>query len=302
MKVSAFTYVRNGLYLDYPFIQSIKSVLPLVNEFIVVVGNSTDGTREAVEQIGDAKIKIVDTVWDDALRTRGLIFAQQSNAGLDAVSKDADWLFHIQADEVIHEKDYAAISNAMQQYLNDAHVEGFLFRFLNFFGDFKHYAPSRRFHQREIRILRNDKHYRSYRDSQGFRRYDAPETYLEQKGHKLHVISIDATVYHYSYVKNPAVQLKKQIAFGTRYRTDDAWAKEYIEKNKAGYDYGNIDYLNTFTETHPAVMQARIESQDWEFIYHPEKSDIKFKERVLKLIEDITGKQIFIYKNYKIVR
>ena len=57
MKVSAFTYVRNGLYLDYPFIESIKSVLPIVDEIIVVIGDSTDGSREAVENIGDSKIK-----------------------------------------------------------------------------------------------------------------------------------------------------------------------------------------------------------------------------------------------------
>ena len=49
MKVSAFTYVRNGFTIDYPFLEAIKSVLPVVDEFIVVIGDSNDGTREAVE-------------------------------------------------------------------------------------------------------------------------------------------------------------------------------------------------------------------------------------------------------------
>lgn len=302
MKVSAFSYVRNGLYLDYPFIEAIKSVLPLVDEFIAVVGDSTDGTKEAIEAIGDTKIKIIDSVWDDSMRTKGLIFAQQSNLGLDNVSKDADWLFHIQADEVIHEKDYPAIKNAMRQYLENTSVEGFLFRFVNFFGDYKHYAPSRRFHQKEIRIIRNNPQYRSYRDSQGFRRFEHPDTYLQEKGHKLRVIQIDATVYHYSYVKNPAVQLKKQIAFGSRYTQNDEWIKEYIEKNKQGYNYGDIDFLSEYNESHPAVMQSRINAQDWVFNFDPTKNNMKFKEKLLKFIQDITGKQIFIYKNYKIVR
>lgn len=302
MKVSAFTYVRNGLFYDYPFIEAIRSALPLVDELVAVVGDSTDGTREAIEQIGDSRIKIVDTVWDDAMRTKGLIFAQQSNTGLDHVSKDADWLLHIQADEILHEKDYPAIRQAMQTYLHDKRVEGFLFRFLNFFGDYWHYAPSRRYHQREIRIVRNSPFIRSYRDSQGFRKFDNPATYLEEKGYKLQVIPIDATVYHYSYVKNPEIQLKKQIEFAKRWHENDDWIEDFKARFKAGYEYNNIDYLARFTGAHPQIMQQRIAAQDWSFHYDPRKNNMRFKEKVMKLLEDITGKQFFIYKNYKLLK
>ena len=48
MKISGFTYIRNGIKLGYPFVQSISSLLPIVDEMIVVVGDSDDGTREAV--------------------------------------------------------------------------------------------------------------------------------------------------------------------------------------------------------------------------------------------------------------
>lgn len=301
MKVSAFTYVRNGIAMDYPFIEAIKSVLPLVNEFIVVIGDSTDGTRQAVENINDNKIKIVDTIWDDNMRTKGLIFAQQSNIGLDNVSKDADWLFHIQADEVIHEKDYETIKAAMQKHLHDKTVEGFLFKFINFFGDYNHWAPSRRFHQKEIRIIRNNPNYRSYRDSQGFRRFDNPATYLEEKGYKLHVIPIPASIYHYSYVKNPHTQTQRKIEFDKRYNPDNEWIKNRIE-NATAYDYNAIDYLYRYKDTHPTLMQPRIKAQDWIFKYDPSKNNMRFKEKFLKCIQDITGKQIFIYKNYKIKR
>ena len=76
----------------------------------------------------------------------------------------------------------------------------------------------------------------------------------------------------------------------------------YIEKNKDGYDFGQIDYLHVFKGTHPAIMQERIAQQDWEYVYHPEKNDMKPKERVMKLLQDITGKQFFIYKNYKLIK
>ena len=51
MKISGYTYVRNGIEMDYPVVESIKSVLPICDEFIVVLGDSQDTTREAIEGI-----------------------------------------------------------------------------------------------------------------------------------------------------------------------------------------------------------------------------------------------------------
>jgi len=301
MKVSAFTYVRNGLQLDYPFVESIQSILPVVEEFIVVIGNSVDGTRKAIEALNNSRIKIIDTVWDDTIRSGGRIFALQANIGLDNVSKDADWIFHLQADEVIHEKDLPVIKDAMQQFLNQSKVEGLLFDFINFFGDYEHYAPSRRYHQKEIRIIRNNPHFRSYKDSQGFRSFINPENIWQEKGSKLSVKKINAAVYHYSYVKDPKVQLKKHLVFGNRWQENDEWMKEYLEQNKNGFDYAKIDFLYAFKGTHPAVMQTKIKKQDWAFNYDSSKNDMNLKEKFLKLMQDVTGKQLFIYKNYKMI-
>ena len=301
MKVSAFTYVRNGLQYDYPFIESIQSILPIVDEFIVVIGDSEDGTRQAVEAINNSKIKIVDTVWDDNLRDGGKIFAQQANIGLDNVSKDADWLFHIQADQVIQENDLPIISSAMEKYMDQPKVEGLLFDFLNFFADYQHYAPSRRYHQKEVRIIRNDQHIRSYKDSQGFRAFEDPAKQWEEKGRKLFVKKINATVYHYSYVKDPEVQLKKHLVFGRRWHDNEEWTKIFLEKNKNGYDYGKIDFLYKFKGEHPAVMMSRIQKQLWVFNYDATQNDMSVKEKFMKVLQDITGKQFFIYKNYILI-
>lgn len=302
MKVSAFTYVRNGLRFDYPFIEAIKSVLPLVDEFIVVIGDSTDGTREAVEAIHDQRIRIVDTIWDPNMLSGGLVFAQQSNIGLDNISKDSDWVFHIQADELIHEKDLPIIQKAMQDYLHDEQTEGFLFPFINFFGDYWHYAPSRRFHQHEIRILRNNPHYRSYKDSQGFRWFDNPANQLEEKGRKLKVRKIEPAIYHYSWAKPPKFQQAKRMEFGNRYYGTGDPVNYEDEGLKELYNYREFDYLKKFTGTHPALMKDRITNQIWEFKYDPSKHNMNLKEKVLKLVEDVTGKQFFIYKNYKLIR
>ncbi|AEW02768.1 hypothetical protein A4D02_01970 [Niastella koreensis] len=298
MKVTAFSFIRNGFIYDYPFIESIQSVLPLCDEFIMVIGDSIDGTREAVAGLNNPKIRIIDTVWDETARQKGLIFAQQSNIGLDYCT--GDWAFHIQADEVIHEKDYPAIKKAMADYLNDSSVEGLLFHFTNFFGDYKHYGPSRRFHNKEIRIIRPLPSIRSYRDSQGFRKYNEPNNFLEEKGEKLHVKQIDATIYHYSFVRNPEKQAKKVIEMAKRYH-DDAKLHELAERFKKGWDFSEIDVLEQFKGTHPGVMQSRINSQDWVFDYKPIKNNMSIKERVLYAIQKLTGKQLFTYKNYRVI-
>lgn len=300
MKVSGFSYVRNGITYDYPFIESIQSALPLCDEFIMVIGDSTDGTREAVEALNNPKIKIVDTIWDEQAREKGLIFAQQSNIGLDHIT--GDWALHIQADEVLHEKDYPAIKKAMEENLNNEKVEGLLFHFINFYGDYKHYGPSRRFHNKEIRIVRNSPSIRSYRDSQGFRKYNDPANFLHEKGEKLHVKLIDATVYHYSYIRNPESQAKKLLEMARRYNKDDANIEEIAKRFNKGFDYDAVDVVEEFKGTHPAIMKDRIRNHNWDYTYDPSKSNMTFKEKVLYAIQKLTNKQLFTYKNYRRLR
>lgn len=298
MKVSGFSYVRNGILYDYPFLESIQSILPLCDEFIMVVGDSTDGTREAIEALNDPKIRIVDTIWSEDDRAKGHLFSNQANIGLDHCT--GDWAFHIQADEVVHEKDLPVIQQAMQEFLHKEEVEGFLFHFVNFFGDYWHYGPSRRFHNKEIRIVRNDRAVRSYRDSQGFRKFEHPDKQHEEKGMKLAVKLIDATIYHYSYVKDPETQRKKQYEFVKRYKSDEE-LQTFFANLKPAFDYNKIDILEKYTGSHPAIMKDRIDKLEYKFTYDPTKSNMSLKEKLLYFIQKKTGKQLFAYKNYRII-
>ena len=53
MKVSGFTFIKDAIQFGYPITEAIRSVLPLCDEFIVAVGNSTDGTRALIENINE---------------------------------------------------------------------------------------------------------------------------------------------------------------------------------------------------------------------------------------------------------
>jgi hypothetical protein len=297
MKLSGFSYIRNGLELGYPFLESISSVLSVCDEFVIAVGDSSDGTREAIQGLNSPKIKIIDTVWDLALRKEGKIFAQQTNFALDNIS--GDWALHIQADEVLHEKDITKIREAIELVDADERVEGFIQPFLHFWGNYNYIRNSRRVHRYEIRIFRNRGLIRSFRDSQGFRKYSSPQGYLNgEKGEKLKVKILDVPVYHYNAVRSVSQMKKKVIAF------DSAYSNEINESDErySGFDYQKIDRLARFNGQHPKVMNKRIEELKDDFIFDPKKAVWITKDRILQPIEDFLGFKIGEYKNYKLLK
>ena len=144
MFVSGFSFVRNAVKLDYPVVEAMLSILPLVDEFVMVVGNSDDATLELINSIGDSKIRIVHSIWDDSLRQGGRVLAEETNKALAAINPKADWAIYIQGDECIHEKYYPVIQRAMNKYKDDTQVEGLLFKYLHFYGSFDFVADSRK--------------------------------------------------------------------------------------------------------------------------------------------------------------
>lgn len=290
MFISGFTIARNVIKFDYPIVEAIKSVLPLCDEFVVAVGKSEDDTLNLIRSIGDPKIRIIETVWDDSLREGGRVLADETNKAYDAISPDADWCFYIQGDEVVHEKYYPAIREGMQRWKDDARVEGLLFHYKHFYGSYDYVADSRKWYRNEIRIVRKNPEIRSYRDAQGFRKNGLV---------KLNVKRVDAYIYHYGWVKPPEAQQAKQQSFHKMWH-DDSWMEKNIPKVER-FDYSQIDSLSKFTETHPLVMQERIRRKNWEFAFDPTQKKWGLKMRFLMWLEHNTGWRIGEYKNYKLI-
>lgn len=288
MHVTGFTIIRNAIRYDYPVVEAITSILPLCDEFIVCVGNSEDDTLTLIEGIGSPKIRIIHSTWDDTLREGGRVLAVETNKAFDHVSPESDWAFYIQADEVVHEKYHPAIRAAMRQHVGDLRVEGLLFNYLHFYGSYKYIGDSRKWYRREIRIIRNDKRIRSYRDAQGFRK----------DGKKLFVKPIDAYIYHYGWVKPPSAQQAKQQTFHKLWH-DDTWVEQHVSPADE-YDYSTIDSLAEFEGLHPAVMQQRLERYNWDFQFDPEIKLFSFRDRLLRVIERWTGWRVGEYRNYRV--
>jgi hypothetical protein len=287
MKISGFTFIRNGNKLDYPYLESIKSMLPLCDELIVVAGDSEDETKACILNLNEPKIKIIDTIWDESMREGGKILAQQTNIALDHIT--GDWGLYLQGDEVIHEKYLETVKAAMIQYKNDARVEGLLFNYRHFYGSYQFVGDSPSWYRREIRVVKNNPAIRSYRDAQGFR----------LGNRKLNVKHINADIYHYGWVRDPRAQQLKNESFH-RYWHDDAWMEQHISQATQS-DYNLLEALKPFEGTHPAVMQERIRRMDWTYDYDPSRKKMSFKNRLKKAIQIVTGYLPGEYKNYRII-
>lgn len=287
--ICGFTIVRNALKYDYPIVESIKSILPVVDEYVVAVGNSDDETLELIRSIGSPKIRIIETVWDDSLRKGGVVLAVETNKAFDAIGEKADWCFYLQGDEVVHEKYHNNILQACSNYLDNKSVEGLLFGYTHFYGSYEYVGDSRTWYRKEIRIVRNDKSIRSYRDAQGFRKNDR----------KLNVKPIDAKIYHYGWVKDPRFQQAKQESFQKLWH-DDEWVKAHVAEAD-DYDYSIIDSLDKFTGTHPEVMNERLKRMNWNFSWDLNKKRFRFKDWLLYRFEKLTGIRLFEYRNYTII-
>ena len=289
MKVTGFSFIRNGQKFDYPFVEAIQSILPLCDDFVVAVGKSDDNTLELVKQIDPTKIRIVETVWDDSLREGGKVLAVETDKAFKAISPDTDWCFYIQGDEVVHEKYHPEIKTAMEKWINQPKVDGFLFNYKHFYGSYDYVGSSFKWYPKEIRIVRNNKSIYSYRDAQGFRKGD---------NEKLRVKPIGAYVHHYGWVKDPRAMQMKQETFNKLWHSDQ-WVKKNVAKAET-FDYSVIDALERFNGSHPQVMEKRILEKNWEFDRDLSLNKLSFKDRFKKFMLRNLG--VFIgYKNYKLV-
>jgi len=292
VRVTGFSFIRNAIKYDYPVRESLLSLLPITDQIVVAVGKSDDGTLELVQSIAPGKIRIIETEWNDALREGGRVLAEETQKAYDGIDRGNTWAFYLQGDEVLHEKDYPSIREAMKTYAADSRVDGLLFRYKHFYGSYDYIGASRRWYRREIRIVRPPGwpgcDIRSYKDAQGFRK---------NENEKLRVKEIAADVYHYGWVKPPEAQMQKQQTFN-KYWHDDEWMKKNIP-SAATFDYSKIDSLTRFEGTHPEVMRTRIAQKNWQFDFDISRSKFTLKEKISSLIEKLTGYRPGEYKNYR---
>jgi len=240
VKVSGFTIVRNAQRFNYPVVESIRSILPICDEFIVNVGDSDDDTRGLIASIQDPKIKIVETRWD--MRQGKEVLSFQTNVALAHCR--GDWAFYLQSDEVVHEKDLPRLKKCMQDALHDAKVDALRFKWLHFYGSYYRYRIDRGWYQKQDRIIRNNGTVESFGDAYAFQRKD---------GQPLRRKNTGCFLYHYGWVQPQATMAARRknaeiIGF--------VQLKEGERENS--YAFGDLRRFPAYFGSHPKTMQALI--------------------------------------------
>lgn len=286
VKVSGFTIVRNAVKLDFPLEASIRSILPICDELVVNVGRSEDETLDLVRSIEDPKIRILETEWD--MGRGNSVLGQETHRAMGACTHP--WGVYIQADEVLHESGAEELYRAIQYHDGDARVEGFLVRYLHFYGGFDTIATHRRWYRREVRAVRlaPELEIEPYQGAQGFRVGPAQR--------KIRARLTGAEMFHYGWAR-PSHALREKRDLG---RTMYPWRDPDASRPLLPW----IPGIRLFTGAHPAVARGWIEARqhDPERVIEPRRFRLGFlRYYVSGAIEQLTGVRVFEFRNYKIV-
>jgi glycosyltransferase involved in cell wall biosynthesis len=299
-KISGFTIVRHGTRFDYPYLESIRSLLPLVDELVINVGIGEDETLKTLQAFaqeeGQGKVVIFESHWpldDPEKKKGGQILSEQTNLALERCS--GEWCIYLQADEVLHEEDHARIRAKMERYEDDPEVDGLLFEYIHFYGSFDVIRNSRSAYRREVRAIKKSSGAKSVGDAQSFRLAD---------GNKPRVALCRAKIYHYGWVRPPEVMKEKTFFMDTLYHGNK---KKPDAETATGdnYRYKRIWGLYPFQGTHPSVMLDRVRAKAWSWDIRKSRMEWSLsdaKKIVLDSVERVSGIRLFEYRSYRRVR
>jgi len=281
--ISGFTIVRNAQVLDYPFEESVRSLLLFCDEVIINCGDSTDDTVALCEKLAeDKRVRVIRSVWSREGQSGGYQLKCQSDAALKECH--GDWCVYLQADEVMHEADIPKILSAMAAADADANVDGIVFDYLHFYGNYAHAISGRNWYRREVRAFKNGRGIEAYRDAQGFRKNEE----------RLTAVSSGARVFHYGYVRTSESLQKKS-------REMSQWWGQTPDPQREDYRLYRHVGLRRFKDSHPRVMAGRL-ARNGEYV-DPSLCTRKWDRNELKnavtlLWESVVPYRIGEFRNY----
>lgn len=250
--VSGFTFVRDAIRGDYPVVESIQSILPIVDEFVVNVGRSSDDTLELIRSIDSPKLRVIESEWNPHTRSGGFVYAQQTNIAL--FNCRGAWAFYLQSDEVVHEDDLPHLDETMQRHRDDPDVEALALERLNFWGDYQTQAIVPWLDPWTCRVVKPHHFLLSRGDAAGFTVHPK----YKERGRQPRTLRTQARKFHYPGLKSfSALSAKREVEI-------EVWGERALSEHdatgEAHYTAIPRSFVAEFSGTHPAVMSERIEN------------------------------------------
>jgi glycosyltransferase involved in cell wall biosynthesis len=241
--------------LGYPFVQSIRSALPICDEFVVAVGESDDNTLEVLRSIGDPKLRIIETTWNEKMIDRGYVYGQQKMVA--QFNCTGDWAFYLEGDEILLESELDMIRGSMEKHLDNPEVEALAFDYYHFYAspvwhDVGGYRQAPRIIRNTIRSIAPDGLFFVVMDK-------------NKKGRYPKAAMTGAHIYHYGNVRSVAFMNERNQRVA-----------KYWGKPPTVFSYDNVDpqELVPFTGLHPAIIQPWLASDAAEHHYTPNPNHV----------------------------
>lgn len=259
-KLAGFSYIYNGVKFDIPFIQSIESVIDVVDEFVLAECYSEDETWELCQQLSfkyPNKIKLVRHAWvKHYSELRNL-----ANWASHQTSADISYIMELQSDECIHEKDLEELS-LLPEKMSELHKDAARWKYLHFLG-----GPTITFpfcYDVAVRVVKKNTPWVVIGDGVQFA---FGGRWLPDP----HIITSNIEVFHYGKMKAPDKGHRKEVAFQNLF-TDIGFPDPKMEEmvDKLGKEYCDYVYLfrdhfinktiRRYEGVHPKVMLPYIEA------------------------------------------
>lgn len=294
MKVSGFTFVKNGLTLGYPILESLKSLDPVCDEIVINVCfdeeecQKDDGTYEFLrDNLQGSKYVFIKNKWELDPKFGTHLYSSQTNKALSQCTGDI--CQYIQGDEALHEKEYEEIERGYKELTSRDDIEALLFNYYHFYGNVNAIKFTRHMYKREIRAFKNGLGIKSWRDAQGFRSKD---------DQKLRAKQINAHIYHYGWARKESIMKKKIDVMASHYEGGSSGEGERFQ-------YQRIWGVKPFKGTHPEIVKDWVEKNknEIDILSLPKAYHLgDLKHMIGDGIESLTGYRIGEYKNFKLVK
>jgi hypothetical protein len=270
-----YQFIRNGVYYDYPFEESIESMIPIADQIVICECYSDkDDTWDRLVKIREKYPKITLVRSDWVSRFDGL-----SNIGNYASTfLNTEWMWQVQSDEVIHEKNYPDLQRLLKSDTLPKDITALRTKYMHFLCNYE--TEFDFCYKTIIRIARKGYGWKLHGDA-----CQLDRTGFSQK----EVLDTDIEVFHYGKVHSGGVGWQKEWDFQQLFKDIGFPDPKMMEmKEKFGEEFCDYVYLfessiregkvRKFEGTHPKVMENRIKlfkDNGWEQFVSRMKEGLK---------------------------